>query len=146
MDIKAFLHVDGYKGYDGLPNVQLSGCWAHARRKFDEATKAGNFGKSNGPTLSEQGLAYINQLYKIERSLKGKPLDDIHENRQEKSVPVVDAFFAWTKKHVNTVAPKSLLGQAMKYVINQEQKLRRPFGNAQLDIDNNRVNVALNHL
>lgn len=140
---KGILHVDGYKGYDGLPNVQLSGCWAHARRKFDEATKAGNFGKSNGPTLSEQGLAYINQLYKIERSLKGKPLDDIHENRQEKSVPVVDAFFAWTKKHVNTVAPKSLLGQAMKYVINQEQKLRRPFGNAQLDIDNNRAERSI---
>lgn len=24
---KGILHVDGYKGYDGLPNVQLSGCW-----------------------------------------------------------------------------------------------------------------------
>ena len=33
-------HVDGYVGYEGMPDVELVGCWAHARRKFDEALKA----------------------------------------------------------------------------------------------------------
>ncbi|GMA59306.1 hypothetical protein GCM10025858_38090 [Alicyclobacillus sacchari] len=37
---QGYLHVDGYAGYEGLPDVTLVGCWAHARRKFDEALKA----------------------------------------------------------------------------------------------------------
>ena len=35
-----YLHVDGYAGYGGIPNVTLVGCWAHARRGFDEELKA----------------------------------------------------------------------------------------------------------
>jgi transposase len=35
---KGYLHVDGYAGYHKLePGVKLSACWAHVRRKFDEA-------------------------------------------------------------------------------------------------------------
>ncbi len=37
---KGYLHIDGYAGYNGLPDITLVGCWAHARRKFDEALKA----------------------------------------------------------------------------------------------------------
>ena len=33
-----YLHADGYQGYHRLPeNIRVVGCWAHARRKFDEA-------------------------------------------------------------------------------------------------------------
>ena len=33
-----WLHADGYQGYHRLPgNIRVVGCWAHARRKFDEA-------------------------------------------------------------------------------------------------------------
>src|SRR5690606_39704465 len=35
-----FLHVDGYAAYESLEGVTLVGCWAHARRGFDEALKA----------------------------------------------------------------------------------------------------------
>lgn len=28
------------RGYHQVPDVTLMGCWAHARRKFDEALKA----------------------------------------------------------------------------------------------------------
>lgn len=38
-DYQGYLHVDGYAGYNGLSNVTLVGCWAHARRKFTEALK-----------------------------------------------------------------------------------------------------------
>lgn len=37
---KGYLHVDGYAGYNALqPDITLVGCWAHARRKFDEALR-----------------------------------------------------------------------------------------------------------
>jgi transposase len=29
-----YLHVDGYAGYNGIPNVTLVGCWAHARQNL----------------------------------------------------------------------------------------------------------------
>ena len=35
-----YLQTDGYSGYNGLPDVTHVGCWAHARRKFEEARQA----------------------------------------------------------------------------------------------------------
>ena len=36
-----WLHADGYPGYHKLPEkIRVVGCWAHLRRKFDEAVKS----------------------------------------------------------------------------------------------------------
>lgn len=37
---QGYLHMDGYQAYGKLENVTMVGCWAHARRKFDEAVAA----------------------------------------------------------------------------------------------------------
>ena len=40
---KGYLQVDGYEGYAAVVKANdliMLGCWAHARRKFDEAVKA----------------------------------------------------------------------------------------------------------
>lgn len=38
---KGYIHCDGYDGYHGLPeDMTICGCWAHARRKFDEVLKS----------------------------------------------------------------------------------------------------------
>ena len=38
---KGYLHADGYDGYHKLPEgITVVGCWAHLRRKFDEALKS----------------------------------------------------------------------------------------------------------
>ncbi len=42
-DFKGYLHVDGYAGYNGLPDVTLVGCWAHYLRNMiirEESLKA----------------------------------------------------------------------------------------------------------
>ena len=37
-DFSGWLHADGYQGYHKLPEkIRVVGCWAHVRRKFDEA-------------------------------------------------------------------------------------------------------------
>ena len=36
---RGYLHTDGYAAYHDLENVTAIGCWAHVRRKFDEAFK-----------------------------------------------------------------------------------------------------------
>ena len=58
---KGYLHTDGYQGYHGLPeDITVVGCWAHARRKFDEAVKSLPKGKVKGSSAS-QGLTYCSR-------------------------------------------------------------------------------------
>ena len=58
-----YLHADGYAGYHSLPEeITVVGCWAHLRRKFDEAVKSLPKGKANGSSAA-QGLAYCNLLF-----------------------------------------------------------------------------------
>ena len=78
-----YLHVDGYQGYNDLPKVKLVGCWAHARRKFDEALTAmpaelKNTGKTSA---AEEGIQFCNQLFSIERKIK----DCSPEDRQKRT-------------------------------------------------------------
>ena len=47
------------------------GCWAHLRRKLDEAMKSLPKGKAKGSSAS-QGLAYCNLLFAIEQGLSEK--------------------------------------------------------------------------
>jgi hypothetical protein len=77
---EGFLQTDGYGGYGAIgqePGITHVGCWAHARRKFDEALKAQKTGskKKRSPKESKalQGLAFIQKLYQIERQIQEKP-------------------------------------------------------------------------
>lgn len=66
------LHADGYAGYHSLPEeITVVGCWAHLRRKFDEAVKSLPKGKAKGSSAA-QGLAYCNLLFTIEQELSEK--------------------------------------------------------------------------
>ena len=53
-----YLHADGYQGYHRLPeNIRVDGCWAHARRKFDEALNVLPLDQREG-TAALAGLKY----------------------------------------------------------------------------------------
>ena len=57
---KGYLHTDGYAGYHNLQeDITVVGCWAHARRKFDEAVKSLPKSKAKGGSAS-RGLTYCN--------------------------------------------------------------------------------------
>lgn len=59
------MHTDGYAGYHQLePEITLCGCFAHLRRKFDEALKV--IPKDNKPTsLEQKALDLFAPLYNI---------------------------------------------------------------------------------
>ncbi|OXS52121.1 IS66 family transposase [Cohnella sp. CIP 111063] len=135
---KGYLHVDGYPGYHKVAGVTLVGCWAHARRKYDEALKAAPPEARGAETASGQGLAYCNQLFAIERELKEVAPDKRHAARQERSRPIVEAYFAWLKQQRSRTLPKSLLGQAITYSLNQWEKLTAFLADGRLELDNNR--------
>jgi hypothetical protein len=56
-----------YSGYNQVPDVTLVGCWAHARRKFDESLKALPDSQKGKKVKASEGLYFCNQLYSIER-------------------------------------------------------------------------------
>jgi transposase len=134
-----YLHVDGYPGYHKVAGVTLVGCWAHARRKYDEALKAAPpQAKGQPETVAAQGLAYCNELFMIERELANMTPDERHAQRQIRSLPVVEAYSEWLRQQRSRTLPKSLVGQAIAYSLNQWDKLTAFLKDGRLEIDNNR--------
>lgn len=133
-----YLHVDGYSGYHDVKNVKLVGCFAHARRKFDEALKALPAADQKKPTAARVGLEYCNQLFKIERGLKDATAEERHAGRQKQSRPVLDAFSTWLQEQSTKITPQSTLGKAITYCLNQWDKLITFLEDGNLELDNNR--------
>ncbi|OPX87947.1 MAG: Transposase IS66 family protein [Pelotomaculum sp. PtaB.Bin104] len=135
---KGYLNVDGYAGYNGLPEVTLVGCWAHARRKFDEALKALPAKQRGAAVAAKEGLEFCNQLFAIERDLREATPEERYAIRMERSRPVTEAFSAWLKYQSSRVLPKSAFGQAISYCRNQWEKLVAFLKDGRLELDNNR--------
>lgn len=69
---KGNLHTDRYAGYHSLPEeITVVGCWAHAKRKCDEAMKSLPKRKA-GNSSAHQGLAYCNLLFRIEEGFAAR--------------------------------------------------------------------------
>ncbi len=140
---KGYLHTDGYAGYHDLgEDVTLVGCWAHARRKFDEAMKSLPKGKAKGSS-AYQGLAFCDLLFAIEKGLaeKNATAEDRYNERLEQAKPVLDAMFAWANSRA--AAPKSALGTALTYLKNQWSYLTNYLEDGRLELSNNRAERSI---
>ena len=138
---KGYLHTDGYAGYHDLgEDITVVGCWAHARRKFDEAVKSLPKGKAKGSSAS-QGLTYCNLLFGIEQEIADKAAEERYKERLEQAKPVLDAMFAWANSR--TAAPKSALGKALHYLKEQWPYLTNYLKDGRLEISNNRAERSI---
>ena len=138
---KGYLHTDGYAGYHDLgEDITVVGCWAHARRKFDEAVKSLPKGKAKGSSAS-QGLTYCNLLFGIEQEIADKTAEQRYEERLKQAKPVLDAMFAWANSR--TAAPKSALGKAFHYLKEQWPYLTNYLKDGRLEISNNRAERSI---
>lgn len=124
------VQTDGYSGYgflDNESNISHMGCWAHVRRKFMDVIKAGGTNKDGKPRAgaADQALKYIRNLYKVEKEAKLIELtgEDLVQERQTKAKPVLDEFKRWLDLKIEEVPPKSLLGKAIGYALNQWHRL-----------------------
>jgi len=140
-DFTGYCHADGYAGYHKLPDrIRIVGCWAHARRKFDEALKALPE-KDKAGSLASHALDLINRLFELERSFQGLSFDERHEVRLEKSRPLAEELFEWAKNSGPT--PKSLVGRAVHYLKEQHDYLMRVFEDGRLELSNNRAERSI---
>ena len=143
---KGYLHTDGLRGYHQKlpPEIAVIGCWAHARRKFDEAIKIVPE-KSRKTSPAAEAILQLGQIYKLEEEFRELPTDDTFkarfEARQERSKPLIEAFYAWCESQ--KAMPKSPLGKAVKYCFNQRFWLEKFLLDGRLEIDNNRAERSI---
>ena len=141
---QGYLHVDGYKGFEKLPNITLAGCWAHARRTFVEAIAVLPAEKRiAGGTKSHEGLEFCNRLFAIERELHDATFEERRLGREERSWPILNEFRKWLDAHFVDVVRKTPLGVAVRYCIGQWSKLTVFLSDGRLEIDNNRAERAI---
>lgn len=143
-DFAGFLHVDGFAGYHDVKDVTLVGCWAHARRAFAEALSiVAKEHRSNPEHLSNIALAFIGKLYAIEDEYRDGAPEERKAARDERSRVILDGFKMWLDRESSLALPKSKIGEAITYCINQWPKLIAFLADGRLEIDNNRAERSI---
>lgn len=137
------LQTDGYEGYaevGSLPGIVHVGCWAHVRRKFDEAAKS-----SNKSGSAHEALGRIGKIYRIERELRAQQLspEAFHRSRKEQVLPILQDFKQWLETKALQVPPSALLGKAVNYALKEWEKLQHYLDSPYLTPDTNMIENAI---
>lgn len=139
---RGYMHADAYSGYDKVfekEDVTEVGCWAHARRKFDESA-------GSRPREATDVLARICGLYKVEKQCRDFTPDARYEFRLQHAPEHLDGIFERIEElHVETVPSEPLRG-AVTYALNQRDALRSYLADGRLEIDNNTAENAIRPL
>jgi hypothetical protein len=142
---KGYLQADAYGGYNCVyapqgesrePGAIEVACWAHARRKFFDSMS------SDGRRASV-ALAYIRELYAIEKRARDLSTEKRHALRGQEAPRILKAMKAWLEEEAPKVLPKSPMGDAITYARGQWVALTRDLEDGILEIDNNRAERAL---
>ena len=130
------LLVDGYTGYNHVCDVDgrdRAGCLCHLRRYFFEAL-------TSAPEQARHALDVVLDIYMIEREAAEANIlgTDLHwQLRQRKTKPIMDRFRKWLDQEKPRHPPKSPIGQAIGYSINQWDPLTMFLDDPALPPDNN---------
>ncbi|MCL2109957.1 MAG: IS66 family transposase [Oscillospiraceae bacterium] len=136
-----YLHTDGYEGYHNLSdNIKVVGCFAHARRKFDEAIK-GLPKKDQADSIAMIGKRFCDKLFSLERDFAELTAEERFQKRQALSKPVFDEFYEWLEP-LNP-PPKTGFYTAVVYARNQREYLERYLEDGRLEISNNRAERSI---
>lgn len=136
---QGYLQADAYAGYDAVyagQEVVEVACWAHARRKFFDAIKS-------DAVRSRVALAYIRELYAIEKRAHDWGSAERRALRLVEAKPILASFQAWLEGEAPRVLPKSPMGEALGYARAQWVALTRYLDDGDLEVDNNRAERAL---
>lgn len=138
------VQCDGYQAYEQLDNIRgviTIGCFAHARRKFEQAL-------DNDPERAKYALTEIRKLYDIEREAVelNYTHDQIKALRAEKSFPILKAFEEWLLEQAADILPKSPIGKAILYTCGMYRRLVRYTLDGRYRIDNNLAENAVRPL
>ena len=103
---------------------------AHNRRYFFAA-------RESDPERANWALERIRDLFLLERAAARAKRSERQRLRQEKSKPIVDAFFQWCEQQRDRVLDGSPMADAIRYALNQREALGRFLDDARLPLSNN---------
>ena len=138
------IQSDGYSAYPawakGKDHITLMGCHAHVRRKFFEA-------KDQSPRLVAWILRQLGHLYQIETRLRETRSSPVLREavRAAHSQPIHQRLKKLFDRLAlrRSILPKSNLGKAITYALNQWPNLETYLGDGRVEIDNNLVENAI---
>lgn len=134
------LVCDAYTGYNkvSVPGRRVrAGCLAHARRKIFEA---------GALPEAAAGLELISAIYTVEHEAKAAAVLGTAAHlalRKQRSRPLFAQLLLWARAHRRAHGPKTPLGKASGYILNNRKALSRFLNAAELPPDNNRAEAAL---
>jgi transposase len=141
-EFKGKLQCDGYAAYPAFvkdkPEIKLFGCLAHARRGFFEA-------QAQAPQVASWLLNQIGILYGWEAQLRSSRAGPTAREalRASHSRMVMQRLKRALDKLPPRYLPKSPLGQAISYALNQWPALERFLAHGEVEVDNNLVENAI---
>ena len=93
-------------------------------------------------------LEIIQEMYRVEREAgeQALPPENRRTLRQSKTQPLLNQLGDWVKEVHPSTPPKSPLGQALTYLLNQWTALSRFLEDGRLLLDNNDCERALRHV
>ena len=97
--------------------------------------------KDQAGSLALKGKQYCDRLFEIERMLEDCMPDERYRKRQEQARPVLDEFLSWLSSL--RPAPKSGLGKAVHYTLEQWNYLKRYLLDGRLELSNNRAERSI---
>ncbi len=145
-DFKGIFHADAFQAYEKLHaasdnDISWAACWAHARRKFENAqTQA---------SLRDWVLQKMRYLFLFERVAWKS--DDAKERlaiRRDHELSIVDEIYARLRLEVaaGELLPKSAMAQAIGYMLTREENFRIYLDHADIHMDNNTAERGLRKL
>ena len=145
-DFSGTVVTDGYQVYHKLGkerhDLQIAGCWIHARRPFAEFIKSVGTEASKG-SIAAEAYSMITEIMHIDNSFDDLTNRDRKKQRQLVLQEKVDAYFAWAKLKYSQVTHNSTIGRALAYSINQEEYLRLFLTDGKIPMDNNYAEQAI---
>jgi hypothetical protein len=138
-----WLYATGHQGYHKLPEqIRIVGCWAHTRRKFDEALNALDKDTRKG-SLAATGESYCSSLFQLETTFADLTPEKRYTKRLKQEKPVLNALLVWANATSGKAAPKSALGKALHYLLEQWPYLIRVLEDGRLELSNNRTERSI---
>ena len=141
-DYNGTIHADAWSGYvamDAEGKLKWSACWAHGRRKFENAS-------DGDPKLRDSVLSKMRQLFLVERHVSAMTADERLRIRIDFEAPIVEALFAEVLAYRQKLLPSSALGKACDYLLSHRKNFERYLADPDLRMDNNPAERGLRKL
>ncbi len=129
---------EAYENYVETNNMRWQLCWMHTRRNFIDA-------ESSNAVIAKEALTYIQELYRIEGSLRGENNEKRGAERLKQSQPVLDSFHTWLVRMSGRpeVITDERLSKAVSYVLTRWEAACLFVSDGAIPIDNGKAERAI---